>query len=85
MDSDGEDKPSDIQRLLEQLKQDGLDVVVATRRSRVESLRFKLFYLVYKLLFRILVGRVFGFGNFNGFNSTSPHTEYRLAQRYNSI
>jgi len=73
MDSDGEDKPSDIQRLLEQLKQDGLDVVVATRRSRVESLRFKLFYLVYKLLFRILVGRVIGFGNFMVLTQPAAH------------
>jgi len=62
MDSDGEDMPSTIPRLLDAL--DGVDVVVAERRSRVETFRFKLFYAVYKLLFGLLTGRKISFGNF---------------------
>jgi hypothetical protein len=64
MDSDGEDMPSSIAQLLAPLDDPGIDVVVAQRKSRVESLRFRSFYLVYKWLFRLLTGRQIGFGNF---------------------
>ena len=63
MDSDGEDRPSDIKLLLEKLKSD-VDVVVAQRTSRHESVKFKLFYLIYKTMFRWLVGKSISFGNF---------------------
>lgn len=64
MDSDGEDLPSTILDLLAPLRSDDVDVVVAQRRSRVETLRFKLFYVVYKVLFGLLTGRKISFGNF---------------------
>lgn len=64
MDSDGEDLPSTIPELLNQLSPSDVDVVVAKRRSRVETLRFKAFYVVYQALFRLLTGRAIGFGNF---------------------
>jgi hypothetical protein len=41
-----------------------IDVVVAQRKSRVETFRFKTFYLIYKLLFQFLTGRKISFGNF---------------------
>lgn len=64
MDSDGEDLPATIPALLEPLESDVVDVVVAHRRSRVESLRFKAFYALYKVLFQLLTGRAISFGNF---------------------
>lgn len=64
MDSDGEDVPGSIPQLLERLHSDQVDVVVARRRSRVETLRFKTFYAIYKRLFRIVTGRTISFGNF---------------------
>ncbi len=64
MDSDGEDLPSTISDLLQQLKADDVDVVVAQRKSRVESFRFKAFYVVYKLFFNLMTGRAISFGNF---------------------
>lgn len=64
MDSDGEDTPESIGELLDGLQQDGTDVVVATRKSRVETLRFRAFYVVYKWLFSFLSGRRISFGNF---------------------
>jgi hypothetical protein len=64
MDSDGEDLPSTIPDLLSRLCSDDLDVVVAQRQSRVETLKFKLFYVVYKCLFYVLTGRFISFGNF---------------------
>lgn len=63
MDSDGEDRPASIGELLSRL--DGTcDVVVATRKSRIESLKFKAFYRVYKAVFRLFAGRKISFGNF---------------------
>lgn len=64
MDSDGEDLPETVGELTEALSSDDVDVVVAMRKSRVETLKFKLFYLVYKLLFGLLTGRSISFGNF---------------------
>lgn len=64
MDSDGEDTPESIAELLDNLRGNDIDVVVATRKSRVETLRFRMFYIVYKWLFSLLSGRKISFGNF---------------------
>lgn len=64
MDSDGEDMPSSISFLLEAMCSEKTDVVVAQRKSRIESLQFKAFYFLYKLFFRVMTGRAIGFGNF---------------------
>ncbi len=64
MDSDGEDMPESITELVSALDSPEVDVVVASRRSRVESLKFKAFYIVYKMLFSLLSGRRISFGNF---------------------
>ena len=64
MDSDGEDLPSTIPELLSGLDHPEVDVVVAQRKSRVETLKFKAFYQVYKRFFKVMTGRPISFGNF---------------------
>lgn len=64
MDSDGEDLPSSIPNLLEALAAESADVVVAWRKSRIETLLFKMFYWVYRWIFLMLTGRSIRFGNF---------------------
>jgi hypothetical protein len=64
MDSDGEDVPATIPDLLRKLDSASIDVVVAQRKSRVETFRFKAFYAVYKCFFRMMTGRAISFGNF---------------------
>jgi glycosyltransferase involved in cell wall biosynthesis len=64
MDSDGEDTPESIQELIEPLSKPDVDIVVAQRKSRVETLKFKTFYLIYKWVFQLLAGRKISFGNF---------------------
>src|SRR5688500_1610203 len=76
MDSDGEDVPASIPELLQTLDRDEIDVVVAKRRTRVETLRFKLFYAVYRRLFELLTGRSISFGNFM---ALKPNAVKRLA------
>jgi glycosyltransferase involved in cell wall biosynthesis len=75
MDSDGEDLPSTIPPLLAALRSDDVDVVVARRKSRVETLRFKAFYAIYKRFFRLMTGRAISFGNFM---AIKPHALRRL-------
>ena len=76
MDSDGEDLPVTIRDLLAKIKDENVDVAVAQRKSRVETFRFKAFYVVYKLLFQILTGRYISFGNFM---ALKPPAVQRLA------
>lgn len=64
MDSDGEDVPSTIPVLLSHLEAEDTDVVVAQRKSRIETWRFKAFYTIYRRFFRLMTGRVISFGNF---------------------
>lgn len=64
MDSDGEDLPSTIPQLIAPLESNEIDAVVAQRKSRMETIHFKLFYVLYKFLFRLLTGRKINFGNF---------------------
>jgi hypothetical protein len=71
MDSDGEDLPSTIPDLLNQLAAGDVDVVVAQRKSRVETFRFKAFYAVYKLFFSMMTGHAISFGNFMALKASS--------------
>ncbi len=65
MDSDGEDRTSDIARLIVAAKSHSGAVVLAVRAKRHESARFRAGYVAYKMLFRVLVGREISFGNFS--------------------
>lgn len=71
MDSDGEDTPSSIPALLERLRKGDVDAVFARRRKRTETLKFRSFYAVYKLIFKILTGRTISFGNFSALGPTA--------------
>ncbi len=69
MDSDGEDRPEEAVRLVDcNLHDDagraGL-VYVAQRHRRSEGIAFRLYYAMYKLLFRFLSGQTIDFGNFS--------------------
>jgi glycosyltransferase involved in cell wall biosynthesis len=67
LDADGEDRPEDLPRLLEPLAgvPDGeRKVVLALRTKRRESIGFKVFYRLFRLLFRSLTGTTVRSGNF---------------------
>lgn len=64
MDCDGEDRPQDIPRLLAEAERKPNAIVFARRARRSEGWLFRLFYLFFKSIFRILTGQNIAFGNF---------------------
>lgn len=67
LDADGEDQPQDLPRLLAPIVEKPRGerpVVLALRTKRRESIGFKLFYRLFRLLFRALTGTTVRSGNF---------------------
>lgn len=71
MDSDGEDDPRDIPKLVNKMREDGdQKIIFAQRTKRSEALRFRIFYALYKKIFSIATGIKINFGNY----CIIPHT-----------
>ena len=64
MDADGEDQPTDLPRLVEELEASNNALVLARRTKRSEPLGFRLMYLGFRVLFRLVTGRTIRSGNF---------------------
>jgi hypothetical protein len=64
MDGDGEDVPAGLIELVRVHREAPDAVVVAQRAQRSETIKFRLFYRLYKFLFRVLTGSKLDFGNF---------------------
>ena len=64
MDSDGEDQPCDVPRLLRALDADTIALALAQRTKRSEPLRFRVMYVVFRIMFRVLTGTTIRSGNF---------------------
>ena len=65
LDSDGEDQPADVRRLVEESERSPDQIIFARRARRSEDWRFRAFYLLYRMLFRVLTGAGIAFGNFS--------------------
>ena len=66
MDADGEDDPNDIPRLLEECRRTGGDrIVFAERTRRSESWMFRFFYVLFRIIHRLLTGHRVRVGNFS--------------------
>jgi hypothetical protein len=81
MDCDGEDRPGDIPQLLAEIGRAHVDVAVAERAGRTESLIFQGFYGVYRRLFKTMTGQPLRFGNFM---ALSPLALERLSGMHES-
>ena len=64
MDSDGEDKPEDIFKLIEECKKRET-IIFAKRKNRNENYFFKFMYSIYKISFKLLTKEKIDFGNFS--------------------
>lgn len=66
MDSDGEDLPSHITKLVEKAEdENSKKIIFAQRNKRQESVFFKVGYYFYKHIFHFLTGQKINFGNFS--------------------
>jgi polyisoprenyl-phosphate glycosyltransferase len=65
MDADGEDRPEDIGKLLEESNKYTTHVIFARRTGRSEGVIFRAFYFFYKVFFSLLTGKEIAFGNFS--------------------
>ncbi len=66
MDSDGEDDPQDVPRLIARAVQTEQQAIIfAERTKRSESLPFQICYHLYRLVHRVLTGRSVRVGNFS--------------------
>lgn len=66
MDGDGEDSPVDVIRLFEKCQEIGFNkLVFAQRTKRTENVKFRFFYLIYRLFFILLTGKNIYVGNFS--------------------
>jgi len=75
MDSDGEDDPKAILKLV-QLQ--NFEIVFVERGKRKENLSFRIGYFFYKRLFRVITGKRFAVGNYS---MISPRTLHRVANQ----
>lgn len=66
IDSDGEDNPKYINQFLDKANSSSEDQIIFAKRSeRSEGFTFKLFYVLYRLIFTLLTGASISFGNFS--------------------
>ena len=66
MDGDGEDDPADVARLIEKCRAEQYQkIVFAQRAKRSERIGFRMFYRLYRALFRLATGSGVRVGNFS--------------------
>ena len=69
IDSDGEDDPKHIKKLINLAKQNPNSVISANRLGRKENIFFRLFYKIHLLITFLFTGQYINFGNYCSFNS----------------
>jgi polyisoprenyl-phosphate glycosyltransferase len=74
MDADGEDRPEDIARLISVWIEQPKKIAVAKRMERSEGRAFRLFYVTYKIIFRLLTGQSITFGSFSLLPRSAVHS-----------
>jgi glycosyltransferase involved in cell wall biosynthesis len=85
MDADGEDRPSDIPTLLTLALEFPDYAVLGRRGRRSEGWKFRLGYMAYKVLFRLLTGKTIDFGNFSLLPITAVRRLVRMPELWNNM
>ena len=71
IDSDGEDNPKKIKKLINLAKKNPNSIITANRLKRTENIFFKFLYKLHLLITFLLTGRYIDFGNYCSFNSSN--------------
>ena len=69
IDSDGEDDPKHIKKLINLAKKNSNSVISANRLGRKENIFFKIFYKLHLFITFLFTGQYIDFGNYCSFNS----------------
>ena len=85
MDADGEDSPHAIRTLLEAAAGKSNFCIVAKRRKRSENFTFRLSYLIYKCVFKLLTARQINFGNFSLLSRSYAQRLVRIPDLWNNL
>jgi polyisoprenyl-phosphate glycosyltransferase len=85
MDGDGEDSPADLPLLLDALRDGTAPIVLAHRAKRSEGTAFRVFYFVYKALFRRLTGVSLSFGNYCALTAAAAKRLTFMPNLWNSL
>jgi hypothetical protein len=85
MDADGEDSPDTIAKLLEAAAGKNNFCIVAKRRKRSENLTFRLSYLIYKYVFKLLTAKQINFGNFSLLSRSYAQRLVRIPDLWNNL
>ena len=85
MDSDGEDRPSEIKELINKISENPNNSVVAKRIKRSEGLLFQTLYQVHKLLTIIFTGKNVNFGNYSCLTKKDVNTISEKASIWSSF
>jgi hypothetical protein len=84
MDADGEDAPGDINRLVARSLEVSDKIIFAERNKRTENFLFRFFYIIYKLVFKLLTGKVITFGNFSLIPQSRLQNLVRVSEIWNN-
>lgn len=84
MDADGEDAPADINRLVARSIEQPDKIIFAERNKRTENLLFRFFYMIYKLVFKLLTGKIITFGNFSLVPQSRLQNLVRVSEIWNN-
>jgi polyisoprenyl-phosphate glycosyltransferase len=85
MDADGEDAPKDIPQLINASENDLNKIFFAQRSKRQESLLFRIFYQIYKFVFKQLTGNTINFGNFCIIPTSLLQNVVRVSEIWNNF
>ena len=69
IDSDGEDDPKHIKKLIKLAKENPKFIITANRLDRKENIFFRLFYKIHLFITYLFTGKYIDFGNYCSFNS----------------
>ena len=69
LDSDGEDNPKQIKKLINLAEKNPNSIISANRLKRKENIFFKLLYKLHLLITFLFTGKYINFGNYCSFNS----------------
>ena len=85
MDGDGEDRPEEINKFLDEIKYSNDKPIVGERVKRSENLSFKICYYLHKLITLTFTGQSIKFGNFTCLPKTTVEKMVNEKATWNSF